>query len=277
MTAPTRPVLRWHGGKWKLAPWILQHMPPHRVYVEPFGGGASILLRKRRSISEVYNDLDAELVNFFRICRNQPAKLAAALALTPYARDEYRDLYAPARGRIERARRFVARSFMGQNSKGAFARSGFDARINDDDYLSRLTSLVALPDVVMEVAARLTDVLIENCDGSLLLDRYDGAGTLFYIDPPYLQRTRSRTRFPKDMTEVQHSDLLARLLAVEGMVMLSAYPDALYDAALAGWRRLETKTMADGSHARTEVLWLNPACAAALDRHRLPLLAGLPS
>lgn len=275
MTTPTRPALRWHGGKWKLAPWLLQHMPPHRVYVEPFGGGANLLLRKARAISEVYNDLDAELVNFFRICRNQPAKLAAALSLTPYARDEYDGLYDQARGRIERARRFVTRSFMGQNSKGAFARSGFDARINDDDYISRLNSLVVLPDVVVEVAARLTGVLIENCDGRLLLDRYDGQSTLFYIDPPYLQRTRSRTRFPNELTVDDHVELLARLRAVTGMVMLSAYPDPLYEDALEGWRRLETKALADGSHQRTEVLWLNPACAEALDRDRLPLLAEL--
>lgn len=67
---PTRPVLRWHGGKWVLAPWIIGHFPPHRIYTEAFGGGASILMRKARAYSEVYNDLDEDVVNIFRVLRS---------------------------------------------------------------------------------------------------------------------------------------------------------------------------------------------------------------
>ena len=86
---PKRPLLRYHGGKWKLAPWILRHLPAHRTYVEPFGGGASVLLQKPRSHAEVYNDLDGDIVNFFRVLRDQQqrARLIEALTLTPYARD----------------------------------------------------------------------------------------------------------------------------------------------------------------------------------------------
>lgn len=86
----TRPVLRWLGGKWRLAPWIIEHFPPHRIYVEPFGGAASVLLRKARAYNEIYNDLDGELVNLFRVLRGEHAgELLAQLRLTPYARAEY--------------------------------------------------------------------------------------------------------------------------------------------------------------------------------------------
>lgn len=81
-----RPLLRYHGGKWKLAPWILRHLPPHRVYVEPFGGGGSVLLQKPRSYAEVYNDLDGEIVNLFRVARERGEELAQAVELTPFAR-----------------------------------------------------------------------------------------------------------------------------------------------------------------------------------------------
>ena len=72
MTAPTRPIMRYHGGKWRMAPWIISNFPPHKIYIEPYGGAASVLLRKPRTYSEVYNDLAGEIVNLFRVLRSQP-------------------------------------------------------------------------------------------------------------------------------------------------------------------------------------------------------------
>ncbi len=115
MGIPARPVLRWFGGKWKLAPWILSHFPAHRVYVEPFGGAGSVLMRKPRSYCEVYNDIDCEVVNLFRVLRDpgQAARLIADLELTPFSRDEFIAAYEPAEDPAELARRLVMRSFMG--------------------------------------------------------------------------------------------------------------------------------------------------------------------
>lgn len=118
MTAPTRPVLRWHGGKWRLAPWILDHMPSHRVYVEPFGGAGSVLLRKPRAYAEVYNDLDDEVVGLFDVLREPESakRLEELLRLTPFARSEFKRAYRKTEEPIERARRLIIRAFMGFGS-----------------------------------------------------------------------------------------------------------------------------------------------------------------
>lgn len=266
---PTRPVLRWHGGKWKLAPWIISHFPAHRVYVEPFGGAASVLLRKERARSEIYNDLDGDCFNLFKVLREQPDDLARALALTPYARDEYDEAYAPCRDPVDAARRFVARSFMGFSSKGAQRPNGFDARINDDHFIGRLTSLAAIPFEIAAIAGRLIHVMVERRDACEILGRYDTCKTLFYVDPPYLPTTRYEPKvYVHELDRGGHTRLLDALRSLTGMVVLSGYPSELYDAALSDWRRVETAAHADGARPRTEVLWLNPSCAQALDRER---------
>lgn len=268
---PTRPALRWHGGKWKLAPWIIGFFPPHKIYVEPFGGGASVLLRKKRATTEVYNDLDGDAVNLFRVMRDRSDELTRLLALTPYAREEYLALYEAIDDPVESARRFVARSFMGQSSKGALQRSGFDTRVNEDAFSSRLRSLSALPDELAAIAGRLTHVIIEREDGLTLMKRHDRPECLHYVDPPYLPRTRSARLYRHEMSTADHEALLAGLMLLNGMVVLSGYPDALYDSTLIGWRRVEREAFADGGRARTEVVWINPACAALLDLDRAQL------
>lgn len=271
---PTRPALRWPGGKWRIAPWVIAHFPPHKIYVEPFGGAASVLLQKPRCRTEIYNDLDGDLVTLFRVLRDRPAALAEALALTPYARDEYSACYEPTDDPVESSRRFVARSFMGQSSKGAVQRSGFDTRVNPDGFISRIGSLAAMPEAVLVIAERLMGVVIEQQEAARLLDRHDDARALFYVDPPYLPETRHGRIYRHEMTDGDHRDLLAQLRGLTGIVVLSGYPSALYDEALPEWRRVERKALADGARERTEVLWINPACVAALDAQQLPLLAG---
>lgn len=131
---PDRPVLRWLGGKWKLAPWIIGHFPPHRVYVESFGGAASVLMRKPRSYGEVYNDLDQEVVNLFRVLQSpaEAAELREKLRLTPFAREEFELGYLDCEDPIERARRLVILCFMGFGSNGhnKATRTGFRANSN---------------------------------------------------------------------------------------------------------------------------------------------------
>lgn len=264
----SRPILRWHGGKWRLAPWVMSHFPPHKVYVEPFGGSAAVLLQKRPVETEIYNDRDGEVVGLFRVLRDRPDELAGALALTPYARDEYDACYADPVDDLDRARAFVARSFMGMNSKGALEKSGFDTRVNPDGFISRLSSLKAVPAEIAAAAARFAGVVIENCDAVTLMGRHDRPDCLFYVDPPYVAEKRSGKYYRHEMDAAAHGALLTALCELEGMVVLSGYENALYDRHLTGWQRVEQEARTDGNAKRTEVLWINPQCAAALNRPR---------
>lgn len=263
-TAPSRPILRWHGGKWRLAPWVIGHFPPHRIYVEPFGGGASVLLRKPGCETEIYNDLDGDLVNLFRVIRDRGADLADLLDLTPYARDEYDTLYAMTDDPLEAARRFVARSFMGMNSKGALQKSGFDARVNPDAFVGRLNSFMAVSGELAAVATRMRRVIIEHCEAVELIGRYDRPDALVYADPPYLSSVRSGKYYRHEMDAAQHAALLDTLCASTSMVLVSGYASALYDFKLADWHRVELDARTDGGAERIEVLWLNASASAAV-------------
>jgi len=276
---PTRPVLRWHGGKWKLAPWIISHFPPHRVYVEPFGGAASVLLRKERSYAEVYNDLDEEVVNLFEVLRSTAAsRLIQLLELTPFARLEFERAYQETDDPVERARRLVVRSFMGFGSDGhnRKTRTGFRAASTRSGTTPAhdWANLVGPYRAVIE---RFAGVVVECRAATEVIAQHDGDQTLHYVDPPYMPETRSdKSRksgeryhaYAHEMTADEHAELLQALRLIEGMVALSGYDSGLYADALCDWRRIETAALADGALPRTEVLWLNPACAEALDRHR---------
>lgn len=259
--APSRPALRWHGGKWMLAPWILSHLPPHRVYVEPFGGAASVLIRKHRSYAEVYNDLDGDAVNLFRVLRSARAtELIEALRLTAFAREEFAEAYEPAEDAVERARRLIVRSFMGFGSNGHNRSTGFRANSNRSG-TTPAHDWTNYPDALAAVVARLRGVVIENRDAKEVMAAHDGPETLHYVDPPYVFATRADLSkdYAHELTDADHAELLAFLRGLGGMVVLSGYPHPLYDEALVGWRRIEREALADGARARTEVLWINPA------------------
>jgi DNA adenine methylase len=273
---PNRPALRWHGGKWRLAPWILRHFPPHRVYVEPFGGAASVLLRKARSYAEVYNDLDGDVVNLFRVLREpaSAARLIELLALTPFARAEFEESYQPSDDTVERARRLVTRSFLGFGSGSANAanRTGFRANSNRGG-TTPAHDWTNTPGAIGQVAARFAGVVIENRDATQVMRQHDGPEVLHYIDPPYLPETRSNKSrrgkekyhvYAHELTLADHVALLSNLRDLAGMVVVSGYPSPLYNEALAGWRREEMAAHADGARKRTEVLWINPAAGARL-------------
>lgn len=276
MSEPERPVLRWHGGKWLLAPWIIGHFPRHRIYVEPFGGAASVLLRKPRAYAEVYNDLDAELVNLFRVLRGpQAEQLREQLALTPYARAEFTAAYEPSDDPVEQARRMIVRSLMGFGSTGALGRStGFRADSNKSG-TTPAHDWANYPQLLPDIVARLAGVVIESRDAVAVMRAHDRCETLHYVDPPYVHETRSggnpycaKHKYRHEMNDADHVALLDALRGLKGMVVLSGYPSPLYDQQLDGWLRVERAALADGARERTEVLWINPACAAALEQEK---------
>ena len=279
--APARPVLRWHGGKWMLAPWIIGHFPPHRIYVEPFGGAASVLIRKPRAYCDVYNDLDDDVVGLFRVLQNpeQAARLRALLHLTPFARREFEIGWDETSDPVERARRLIIRAFMGfgsnaHNNLGRGSKTtGFRANSNRSG-TTPAHDWANYPECLGAIIERFQGVVIEHRDGCQVMTSHDGDDTLHYVDPPYLPETRSPANkydgkyrmYRHELDGGGHTDLLAHLRGLKGMVLLSGYPASLYDNALPDWQRIERDALADGARPRTEVLWINPACWQALQR-----------
>lgn len=259
------------ASKWLLAPWIISNFPPHRVYVEPYGGAGSVLMRKPRSYAEVWNDLDDSVVNLFRILRSDQAdELVRRLRLTPFARTEFDETSKPLpRDPMESARHLVLRSFMGFGSNAHGRSTGFRANSNRSG-TTPAHDWCNYPDALVEIIDRMAGVVVENKDALKLMAQHDGPETLFYVDPPYVWSTRGDESpdYVHEMDDGAHASLLAFLPTLEGMVVLSGYPNAMYDAALPTWLRVEREALADGARKRTEVLWINPAATAAINATR---------
>lgn len=275
---PTRPVLRYHGGKWILAPCIIKHLPPHRVYVEPFGGAMSVLIRKPRSYGEVYNDLDGDMVALFRVLQNreQAARLVELLNLTLFAREEFDLAYEKTEDPIERARRICIRATMGFGSNGhnIKAKTGFRANSNRSG-TTPAHDWANFPKCLLAIVERVRGVIIENRDAIEVIAQHDSPETLYYVDPPYVADTRSLKNpydikyrggmYAHEMDDADHAKLLEVLCGVAGMVVLSGYPHQSYEDGLKGWKRVERKALADGALDRIEVLWINPSAAIRSD------------
>lgn len=261
-----RPLLRWHGGKWRLARWIIAQFPPHRAYVEPFCGAAGVLLRKPPSAVEVANDRHRRIVGVFRLPRDpaQAARRARALRLTPYSAAEYRACREPADDPPQDARRLLVLGWQGHGGAGASGAGQTAAgastgwrRGDRGDLANTARARVGA------WANRLRGMFLEDGDAIETVRRWDAPDALFYCDPSYPLETRTvgRKGYAFEFEEAGRRALAEALRAVRGMVALSGYPRLLYGRLYAGWTRLEARAVADGAAPRVEALWLNPAAA----------------
>lgn len=275
MKPVTRPIIRYHGGKAKLAPWIISHLPSHRIYVEPFGGAASVLLMKPRTYAEVYNEMDGEIVNLFQVARDRGEELLQKLRLTPFSRDEFVLAYESCECSLERARRTVVRAYMGFGSAASSGRAtGFRANSNRSG-TTPSHDWMNYPSALEAVIERLQGVVIENRDAVDAILAHDSLQTLHYVDPPYVESSRkSFGAYKHEMTDQQHIRLARALNEVQGMVVLSGYPSSLYDELFAGWHVIERQAFADGARERVEALWLNDAARNRLNSEQLDMFGG---
>ncbi len=284
MNRLNRPIMTYHGGKWRLADWIISYFPPHRIYVEPFGGAASVLMKKPRSLGEVYNDLDDEIVNVMQVLQDAALceQLAEVLSFTRYARAEFKRAKAPTKQAVERARRTLIRAQMGFGSAGATKPStGFRLDVKHHAGGNQ-RSWAQLPQRLQDFGLRLQGVLLENRPALQVLRDHDTRDTLFYADPPYLHATRrlSGAAYRYEMSAEDHAELLNALHALKGRVVLSGCPHPLYDDALRGWRRVERHAQISvnkGGGTRIEVLWLSPNISLSVMEQTLALDPALPT
>lgn len=235
--------------------------------MEPFGGGASVLLRKPRSYAEVYNDLWGDITNVFKILRDRPDEFTRAVYLTPFSRAEFECSSESSADPLERARRTVYRSMGGFGSasvNGEHA-TGFRANSNRSG-TTPAQDWRNYPDHVRSFADRLRGVIIECRNAIDVMKQHDSPETLHYVDPPYVRATRNMKRgnaaYQIELTDDDHVELSSCIRSLTGMVVLSGYRCALYDQLFADWRRVDRAALADGAARRVESLWLNSAASS---------------
>ncbi len=260
----SNPVLKYYGSKFRIAKWVIEHFPKHKHYVEPFGGGASVLLQKPLSPIETYNDLDADVVNFFRVLRAMPDKVVRQIELTPWARDEFKTCLENTKKKIESARRLYFRLWMSHHA-GTHCEKSSSFRRRKERRPPAVD--VRLP-ILYATAKRLRLVQIENRDALKLITEMDSPDTLFYLDPPYPANTRTdKKRYALELNqEEQHRQLANIILQLKGLVVLSGYRCELYEELFErrGWQRVDKTTMVNGGASRIESLWLSPKTNKAL-------------
>jgi DNA adenine methylase len=275
-----RPAVKWHGGKYYLVRdhRIIDWLPDHRVYVEPFAGGLSVLLNKPRCAVEVASDLNADLIGFYRILRDRIEDLDRVLVDVEYSEASFEDDYSwvsnpPSPWRspegctddeLQAAVRFLVRHRMSRGGLGReFAwsnrlRGGRPGDVNAWETLKR--------SVLPRIARRLRGVELLCQDALEVIRAHDGPDTLFYLDPPYPHSTRSvRDAYRHEMSQADHGRLIEAATRCRGMVVLSGYANELYDQALGDWDRDEFNMPNHAGQTRSkqrrlEVLWSSPSC-----------------
>ncbi|MGA5604034.1 DNA adenine methylase [Streptomyces griseoincarnatus] len=271
-TSPVRAPVPYFGSKQSIADWIAGLLPAHEHYVEPFCGGLSVLLAKRPSQMETVNDLDGQLMTFWRVLRDQPEALMRACALTPHSRAEQIAAYQPGdrEDDVEVARRVWVRLTQGRS--GMLRRTGWRHHVHPAGSATSMPGyLEAYVDRMAAAAERLHAVSLECLPALDLIAKYGShRSVVLYVDPPYLGSTRGWGRqYQHEMkTDDEHRELAAALTDCHAAVVLSGYDSPLYDELYAGWHRYEKSAAtgnAKGDRARTEVLWSNRSLGDQLD------------
>ena len=263
--------INWFGGKYYMANDIIRLFPKHKVYVEVFGGAGHILFKKEPSEIEVYNDIDSGLYLFFKILRdeNKANILKQKLDLTPYSREEFyhcRDTWRDEQDDIEKVRKWYVtamQSFSAKFSTWSYSKS------SSGRGMSRAVSqwLGKIEDNLPKAVERLKVVQIENMDYKDLLKKYDGEDALFYLDPPYVHKTRTSTyRYAHEMEDEQHEEMIDILLHIKGKAILSGYDNEIYNKLLDnGWRKMflgeydkrSEKAINESRNKGKEFIWIN--------------------
>lgn len=258
-----KPPVPYFGSKARIAEHIVALLPDHGHYIEPYCGALSVLLAKTPSRMETVNDLDGDLIAFWRVLREHPEDLVRVCELTPHSRAELADAWEPAPDDLERARRVWVRLCQGRG--GMMRRTGWR------HYVATSGSSIGMPGYleayrsrILPAAERLRGVSLECLPALTIIGKYGAAkDVLLYVDPPYLGSTRgdANSRYGVEMrTEAEHRELAAALADCRAAVVLSGYASPLYAELYAGWHRYELATTTGngrGRTDRTEVLWSN--------------------
>jgi DNA adenine methylase len=257
----------WYGGKYNHLDWLLRLLPETRHFCEPVGGSAAVLINRKPSPIETYNDIDGEVVNFFRVLRDKKDEIIEKIALTPFSYDEFlkaiEEKGNPKLSDVERARMFYVRARQTRTglaqgaTPGRWANCTLTSRAGMAGAVSRwLGSVDDLP----LIAQRLLRVQIENRPALDIIERYDTVDTLFYCDPPYPHECRGDIHaYGFEMSDEEHEKLAKALHKVKGKVAISSYQCGLMEKLYGDWKCVEAleKMCHSVKKMRKEALWVN--------------------
>lgn len=257
-----RAVLRYPGSKWNIAKQIVELIPEHHSYVEPFFGSGAVLFNKPLSDIETVNDLDSEVTNLFRCIQKDSERLVRMVMTTPFSREEYdrqfegieQTLYIDS---FARAAGFLLKCWQGHGFRTNGYKVGWKNDVNGRERAYALWNWYRLPDWIIEITERLRKVQIENRPAVEVIKRFDYQEVFMYIDPPYLLATRSGRQYKHEMTDADHKELLQIILKSKAKIMISGYESDMYNNYLLGWHKEYFASCAGSGRPRKEVVWIN--------------------
>ena len=261
-----RAIFKYPGAKWGINQWIVDHFPEeYHSYLEPFFGSGGVFFRKERSQIETINDLDGDVINFFRWCVRDPERLAKEVYFTPYARGIYEEAFFEMKSQqldrdsVHAAVMFAVKMMMSYGFRTNGTKVGFKRDIQGREAAYAANDWCEMPDRIMKVVERLRGVQIENRPAVQLIEEYNYENVLIYADPPYMMASRSckQSQYKYEMTDEDHEELLAVLMEHKGKVILSGYESPLYNERLKEWRREKIDVRAISGGKRREVIWMN--------------------
>lgn len=255
MSSVVKAILKYPGSKWRISQWIISHFPKHKVYCEPFFGSGAVFFNKPQTYIETINDIDGNIVNLFKVCRDYPEELSRLIEFTPFSRDEFVSCYDKSDDPIEQARRTLVRYHQSFGTSNSSKRSWRNVQTYGGPRTATMWNY--LPESICEACKRLKEAQIENIDAIELIRRYNNENTLIYCDPPYLQSLRKKNMYAHEISNEYHINLLEVLKESKSKIVLSGYDNELYNKVLSEWRTDTKQTTAQMGLHRTEKLWMN--------------------
>lgn len=250
-------ILKYPGGKTRIAPWICSYIPEHEVYVEPYFGGGAVFFNKQPAKIETINDINSDVYNYFMVLREYPEELIRKLQLTPFSREEYEKAYIinEQDDKIELARKFAVKCWMGFGCSNLY-KNGF--RSSQQSRSPETTKdWNSLGERIIAANKRLKHAQIEHLPATELIKRYGTKDVFMYLDPPYLFGTRKKYLYKHEMTDEEHVDLLELVVKHPGRFLISTYDNEIYEFYLKGWKKVSKEVTAEAGVKRKETLYMN--------------------